>query len=815
MYPQYYNDFTQTATRIPNGSFDFPGSVTSNPASHYRDVLQGRANKLNYQMTDARLDLPGLVAWWQNCNSNSRFNNSILDSQSTIFDVLRVICGMGRASFQMRDGLYSIVLDQPQTTPVQHFTPRNSWGFKSTRPFPQLPGMVKVRFVNPGADWQDDEQYVYDDGVTPATVNLTPEAIDLTHGCTDPNQAWREGRYHLAQGRLRPETYELSVDYENLICQRGDLVYVSHDVPQWDLGAGRIKALNVDASGNLRGFSCDERFHFTDPAASYVARVRRTVDGSSLLLNLITPVFKKSRWSGHLTLATPIPAGNPMPAIGDLAMFGELGEESALLLVSKIRPAKDLCATLELVDYAPAIYTADSGTPPVYPGGGSPSQAVPSPAILIKPTLTETPIETEGLAISDPAATAAAVTSDDSAMAKDADGSGTPRIKINLDIRVLEGLYAQPPRAGIKSIPRITGVRVQFRRSTTGNGTTNNAASWSSTQAYVIGDTVTTSDGLIWICNKANTNEVPGASLDQVSGETPGGTVNGTNPTFTLDNPPVGGSLELYVNGNLMQPGASNDYTLSGNTITFNAGSIPPLGATLSADYVSALYWTILQNPTTTRQPPYVPWTEMGLQTLAPQVYIQPVTPGMKYDVRMRYELSDNTVTLWTLLAGHQVIGQANPPADVTNLTATKEGLGDVLLRWTESTSPNVREYLIQDTVTDQSWNVRGSSLLVRNTALGPHTYTVTTIDTSGNESTTPPSVSLTTTNADLIAPIHRRQRDRARPQQRPGHHHRLGRRRGGLDLRRKRDAGRQYQRIERLVHAQERAGARHAPALP
>jgi hypothetical protein len=100
------------------------------------------------------------------------------------------------------------------------------------------------------------------------------------------------------------------------------------------------------------------------------------------------------------------------------------------------------------------------------------------------------------------------------------------------------------------------------------------------------------------------------------------------------------------------------------------------------------------------------------------------------------------------------VIGQATPPADITNLTATKEGLGDVLLRWTESTSPNVREYLIQDTVTDQSWNVRGSSLLIRNTALGAHTYTVTTIDTSGNESTTPPSVSLTTTSADLIAPF-------------------------------------------------------------
>ena len=154
----------------------------------------------------------------------------IVDQQQTVFDSLRAIAAIGRASFGMRDGLYSVIRDLPQAAPIQHFTPRNSWGFKSTRAFPQLPGALKVRFINPAADWQPDEQIVYDDGFTPANTALY-EALDLTAGVTDPDQAWRDGRYDLAQARLRPETYELSVDVENLVCQRGDLVFVSHDVP--------------------------------------------------------------------------------------------------------------------------------------------------------------------------------------------------------------------------------------------------------------------------------------------------------------------------------------------------------------------------------------------------------------------------------------------------------------------------------------------------------------------------------------------------------------------------------------------------------
>ena len=275
--------------QLPNPSFDFPGQITSNPASHYRDVAQGAANK--QPLIDSRLDLAALADWWSDCFANSRNNNMIVDHQQTVFDSMRAIAAIGRASFGMRDGLYSVIRDLPQAAPIQHFTPRNSWGFKSTRAFPQLPGALKVRFINPAADWQPDEQIVYDDGFTPANTALY-EALDLTAGVTDPDQAWRDGRYDLAQARLRPETYELSVNVENLVCQRGDLVFVSHNVPQWGLGAGRVKEVVTDSNGNATGLITDETFSF-EPAQDYVIRVRRTADGSSLLIPLLSPLLRE------------------------------------------------------------------------------------------------------------------------------------------------------------------------------------------------------------------------------------------------------------------------------------------------------------------------------------------------------------------------------------------------------------------------------------------------------------------------------------------------------------------------------------------
>lgn len=68
-----------------------------------------------------------------------------------------------------------------------------------------------------------------------------------------------------------------------------------------------------------------------------------------------------------------------------------------------------------------------------------------------------------------------------------------------------------------------------------------------------------------------------------VTDETPSGTVNGSNASFTIANTPVSGTVRVYLEGLRLVVGSGNDYTFSGTTITMTTA--PLTGERLRADY--------------------------------------------------------------------------------------------------------------------------------------------------------------------------------------------------------------------------------------
>ena len=69
-----------------------------------------------------------------------------------------------------------------------------------------------------------------------------------------------------------------------------------------------------------------------------------------------------------------------------------------------------------------------------------------------------------------------------------------------------------------------------------------------------------------------------------VFNETPSGAINGSNLTFYLAYSPKANSLELTLNGSILEPGINNDYTVTSNIITI---SYPPqLGDKLKSFYI-------------------------------------------------------------------------------------------------------------------------------------------------------------------------------------------------------------------------------------
>jgi len=104
----------------------------------------------------------------------------------------------------------------------------------------------------------------------------------------------------------------------------------------------------------------------------------------------------------------------------------------------------------------------------------------------------------------------------------------------------------------------------------TANGFAGTVANAGTTPAITISTTVTgvlKGNGTSISAAVAGTDFM--APSDFVVRETPTGSVNGVNTSFTLANTPIAGTEQVFLNGLLQEPGAGNDYTISGATITY------------------------------------------------------------------------------------------------------------------------------------------------------------------------------------------------------------------------------------------------------
>ena len=358
-----------------SGSDTWIQQVTSNPASLYRLALQGKANARRDDFPDSKIDISHLEYWHGLNVARGLEFNAVIEQRRTLYQILNAISSAGRGSFSLVDGLFSTVVDEVKTTPVQHITPRNSSGFSASRVFPNIPHALRVQFPNKEQGYQQDERIVLDDGyqfdgvdafgdpggVLPVASKF--ETLTL-YGVTSPDEVWKHGRYHLAVLRLRPESFSVTMDMESLACTRGDMVLFTHDIPLVGIGYGRIHEREVDGSGELFKLHIDDEFIF-ESGKSYQVRIRRS-DGSSEVHALTTSPGSSS--SIELTTPIPVPQSG-WPVASDLVQVGEVDSESLELVVDQIQPGDDLSAVLRLVSHSPGIHTADEGVIPPFNSG--------------------------------------------------------------------------------------------------------------------------------------------------------------------------------------------------------------------------------------------------------------------------------------------------------------------------------------------------------------------------------------------------------------------------------------------------------------
>jgi hypothetical protein len=339
---------------------------TNNPAALFLYVLMHPANayRVADNITSAAnyVDLNALAEWYKFCQPMNLVNgsyiqdaaktwlsyNAILTNVASVMDVLKDICSAGMASPNFIDGKWTVVVDRPRSGVVQHFTPHNSWGFESTKILPRIPDAFRITIADETKGYQANEYRVYNTGKTETNSELFEE-LSLP-GVTNFEQASYIAQWHMAQLKLRPEMYSLNVDFEYLVCNRGDLVRVTHDVPLWGSGSGRIKS----CSNGSAVIQLTEDIYLEN-GKTYNIRVR-TNTGTSVLKTLTA--ITSTGYYNSITITSALIVADNINA-DDLFMLGEVTKESQELIVLSIETSSNISAKLMLADYSPEIYTAD------------------------------------------------------------------------------------------------------------------------------------------------------------------------------------------------------------------------------------------------------------------------------------------------------------------------------------------------------------------------------------------------------------------------------------------------------------------------
>ena len=389
-YPAYDGAGTGTA--------EWPAAYSQNPAAAFLWALRGPLNPR--PVPDELIDWARLESWFATCATNGWTCNAVVGSGERLQDVLNKIASTGRAQLTIRDGLYSVVVDEPRTAIVQHFTPRNVKNFSWTKAFADLPLGLRCTFISEADGWDRNERVVPVDGYSEATAETKLQASDFW-GITSSSLVFKHARYRLAVAILRPELFTFETDPEGLVCELGDLVLVAHDAILVSLQSGRVKSVTLDGSSRATSVTLDETIAM-EAGKSYAARFWRLAAGGE---SVYAPVSLAVGEATTIIFTTPIPAAS-VPAVGDMFSFGEAGIETARCIVVGYEIAESLDVKLYVVDEAPGVHTADSGTIPIFYSRIS----RPASAEFGPPTYTVPAIVDEAQAETKAAATAAAST---------------------------------------------------------------------------------------------------------------------------------------------------------------------------------------------------------------------------------------------------------------------------------------------------------------------------------------------------------------------------------------------------------------------
>jgi predicted phage tail protein len=347
-----------------DGVWADPGGAVDNPAWVVYDLMTNKRFGLGNYIRTADLDLDSFEQFAAYCDEQVPIDNGngvttwekrhtcniILDQAEPALDVIHKILSSCRGLLVESDGKYRLVAEAPGNV-TQIFTMGN---------------IVKDSFQTHWASTKEEYNTVevqYFDAVKeyerctvrysnhPTDPKLLPNNAKVAQvelpGVTRYSQAKREANYRLNMVTSLSQSVEFDAALDAIACRVGDIIGVSHDVPQWGY-SGRLRSL---ISGTTSTLVVDRTDLPYDPAKTYEIWLRSVDDATILPYPVVSVDGNTLQVSGAVPV---LPEGSKPQDI--VYAFGEVDKSVKLFRVMSITLNEDLTRHVSAAEYSAAVY---------------------------------------------------------------------------------------------------------------------------------------------------------------------------------------------------------------------------------------------------------------------------------------------------------------------------------------------------------------------------------------------------------------------------------------------------------------------------
>lgn len=231
---------------------------TRNPASIVRYLLTD--TKVNPRAEDVSfIDNDSLVAFHEYCETNNYYADGLVTEPTKIGAVVAKILDNCKAGFTLVEGKYVFVFDDPNSDPLDMFTPHNSWDFTWNPNAGKAVDALRVKYINAETYTEDELNLYYYDG----DVYQTPKSgtSDVDYQFVVEESKYINNRDHLVDRysyslrniQEKRNSFEFSVNLEGLNRRLFDRVLIANTCDMTGEVTGNIKEVLTDG-GDIVGF---------------------------------------------------------------------------------------------------------------------------------------------------------------------------------------------------------------------------------------------------------------------------------------------------------------------------------------------------------------------------------------------------------------------------------------------------------------------------------------------------------------------------------------------------------------------------------